>query len=200
MFSLYFFYMSGFDRLRDASIAITKKKLSELSEDFLIINVVKTFDEVSRCVRLFRLRLDEWSLYYSYKKDSIKNLVSFSKQIRSLIGFEKKLDAHLLSLMGKRCPHLTSAASHVVGARLIGAAGSLEKLARMPSSKIQVLGAEKALFRHLKTGSKPPKYGLIYFHKSVVDSSDKGKAARKLASKIAIAARQDFYGGKVRKI
>lgn len=95
--------------------------------------------------------------------------------------------------MRKRCPHLTSVAGHVVGARLISAAGSLEKLSRMPSSKIQVLGAEKALFRHLKTGSNPPKYGMIYFHDSVVNAEDKGRAARHLAGKIAIASRQDFY-------
>lgn len=181
--------MARFKDLRDVNISATKEKLSHLSDDFLIINVVRSLDEVSRAVRVLGLRLREWSLY---GKD--KNLDGFAKQVKSLTALQENLDSHLLSLMKKRCPHLTSASSHVIGARLVAAAGSLEKLARMPSSKIQVLGAEKALFRHLRTGSNPPKFGIIFFHESVFNSADKGKAARHLASKIAIAARQDFYG------
>ncbi len=181
--------MDDFRKLRDASISETKKKLLNLSDDFLIIKVVKSVDEVSRVVRILKLRLDDWGMF---KKDAC--FVAFAKQVRSLEVLHKKLDSHLLSLVKKRCPHLVSVSSHIIAARLIAAAGSLEKLACMPSSKIQVLGAEKALFRHLKTGSKPPKYGIIFFHDSVLNSSDKGKAARRLASKIAIAARQDFFG------
>ncbi|MEM4245186.1 MAG: hypothetical protein QW404_03185 [Candidatus Nanoarchaeia archaeon] len=179
-----------FAKLRAANISETKEKLSNLSEDFLIIKVVKSVDEVSRVVRVLKLRLDDWSLFYN--KDA--HLSAFAREVKSLEALNKKLDSYLLSLTKKRCPHLTSVASHLIAARLIAAAGSLEKLAMMPSSKIQVLGAEKALFRHLKTGSKPPKYGIIFSHDSVVNSSNKGKAARHLASKIAIAARQDFFG------
>jgi nucleolar protein 56 len=82
-----------------------------------------------------------------------------------------------------------------VGARIIAKAGSLSKLAVLPASTIQVLGAEKALFRALKTGARPPKHGLL-FQNPFVHSAPKwqrGKIARAVASKVAIAARIDFY-------
>jgi len=84
----------------------------------------------------------------------------------------------------------------MLGARLISIAGSLERLARLPSSTIQILGAEKALFRHLRSGAKPPKHGVILQHPIVSGAKNKGRAARKLASKTAIAAKMDFYGNR----
>jgi len=79
-------------------------------------------------------------------------------------------------------------------------AGSLKKLARMSSSTIQLLGAEKALFRHLKNKKrvKPPKYGLIFFDKRVQNAPkhDAGKIARTIASKIMMAAKIDYYSGR----
>ena len=85
----------------------------------------------------------------------------------------------------------------ILGARLISLAGSIEKLARFPSSTIQVLGAEKALFRALKTGARPPKHGVIFQHTLIHSAPwwQRGKIARVLAGKIAIAARIDMYGG-----
>jgi nucleolar protein 56 len=185
--------MAGFRELRDIHLSDTKEKLSRLPDDFLIVNVVRSLDEVSRVIKILDLRFKEWSVYYSRSEGVDRVLDDFGRELKSWGLFHKKLNSYLLSLMKKRCPHLVSVSGHVVGARLIAAAGSLEKLSRMPSSKIQVLGAEKALFRHLKTGSKPPKYGIIFLHGSVVNAVDKGRAARKLSSKIAIAARQDFY-------
>ena len=80
---------------------------------------------------------------------------------------------------------------------MIAIAGGLLNLAKMPSSKIQVLGAEKALFRAIKTGSRPPKHGLIFQHAAIHGSPRKlrGKASRALAGKIAIAARIDAFSG-----
>ena len=82
--------------------------------------------------------------------------------------------------------------------RLVSFAGSLAKLARLPSSTIQLLGAEKALFRHMSDGSLPPKHGILYQHPSVkrAHNRKKGKVTRSLASKVAIAAKIDFYRGK----
>ena len=79
--------------------------------------------------------------------------------------------------------------------RLVSCAGSLAKLARLPSSTIQLLGAEKALFRHMSDGSLPPKHGILYQHPSVKSSQrkNKGKVTRSLASKVAIAAKIDYY-------
>lgn len=92
-------------------------------------------------------------------------------------------------------PNLNHLAGSQIGARLISYAGGLEKLANMPSSTIQLLGAEKALFKHLKDGSKPPKHGIIFQHALVHKApyALRGKIARTFASKISIAARADFY-------
>jgi nucleolar protein 56 len=86
----------------------------------------------------------------------------------------------------------------LIGAKLLEKAKSLKHLAMMPSSTIQLLGAETALFRHLRNKSiRPPKHGLIISHSFVMDAKrqDKGAAARKLAAKISIAARVDYFKG-----
>ena len=83
-----------------------------------------------------------------------------------------------------------------LAARLVVKAKGLDKLAKMPASKVQVLGAEKALFRHLRTGEKSPKHGLIFSHPSVKQAENRGKAARKLALEIVKAARMDFFGNR----
>jgi len=93
-------------------------------------------------------------------------------------------------------PNLTALVGELVGARLIAHAGSLLNLAKQPSSTVQILGAEKALFRAMKTKHDTPKYGLIY-HASLVGQSgpkNKGKVSRMLAAKAALAIRVDALG------
>ena len=92
-------------------------------------------------------------------------------------------------------PNLSSLVGPVLSARLMSVVGGLDELSRLPSSTIQVLGAEKALFRHLRTGAKPPKHGLIFQHPLVNRAPRKlrGKISRSLASKIAILSRVDCY-------
>jgi nucleolar protein 56 len=92
-------------------------------------------------------------------------------------------------------PNIKNILTATIGARLIAKAGSLSKLAQMPSSTIQIIGAEKALFRALKTGTRPPKHGLLFQHPSVhaAPKWQRGKIARALSSKIAIAVRIDVY-------
>ena len=106
---------------------------------------------------------------------------------------KEKVEKHLSNLMEDVAPTLTKVAGERLGAMLIDKAGSLKNLASMTSSKIQVMGAEKALFKHMKTGSKAPKHGLIFLHESVQKDKNKGKAARKLSSEISKAARIDFF-------
>ena len=123
----------------------------------------------------------------------MKFIESLKKDSEELTHKIKQTDKYLLKLMKSFAPNLTKVAGHVIGATLIDKAGSLKKLASMPSSKIQILGAEKSLFKHMKTGSKAPKHGLIFQHKSIQNSKDKGKASRKLSSEISKAARIDFF-------
>ena len=85
----------------------------------------------------------------------------------------------------------------MLGARLISLAGSLEKLAEFPSSTIQVIGASKALFKHLRARAPSPKHGIIYSH-PLINTAPwwvRGKIARAVAAKLSLAARIDFYSG-----
>ena len=107
------------------------------------------------------------------------------------------LEKYLDEVMQEIAPNLRGLIGPMIGARLIALAGGLEKLARLPASTIQVLGAEQALFRALKTGAKPPKHGVIFQYTSIHSAPwwQRGKIARILAGKIAIAARIDLFSG-----
>lgn len=111
--------------------------------------------------------------------------------------FRSELTEYLEMKMETEAPSLTTLVGPKLGAELIAQAGSLKKLALMPSSTIQLLGAEKSLFRHLKKGTPPPKHGHILQHPYVHRSppGTRGKAARLLANKVAIAARVDYFKG-----
>jgi nucleolar protein 56 len=102
--------------------------------------------------------------------------------------------------MNQAAPNILALAGPLLGARLIALAGGIKKMALMPSSTIQLLGAEKALFRSLRTSSPPPKHGIIFQHPFLQKAKywQRGKVARALAGKLAIAARIDTFGsGKV---
>jgi nucleolar protein 56 len=110
-----------------------------------------------------------------------------------------KMLRHVERNMGKLCPNLTAMAGAGIGARLIAKAGSLKRMSDMPASTVQVLGAEKALFRALKTGGRPPKHGIIFQHPAIHAAPlwQRGKIARLLGAKLVLAARVDFYTGKL---
>lgn len=110
---------------------------------------------------------------------------------------QEQMGQAIEKLMEELAPNLNQVVGPQLGARLINQAGGLERLARMPASALQLLGAETALFRHLRSGAKPPKHGLIYQHPLVHQSPPKirGKAARLLAAKGALAAKLDFFKG-----
>ena len=121
---------------------------------------------------------------------------SIAKQILDFHSLRKKLEEHIESEMYGIAPNLSTILGAAVGARILGRAGSLKRLASLPASTIQVLGAEKALFRSLKTGSQPPKHGLLFQHAMVHTAPrwQRGKIARAVAAKAVIAARVDMYG------
>lgn len=117
-------------------------------------------------------------------------------QVLSLAEYRAQLYDYLKSRMNTVAPNLTALVGELVGARLISHGGSLLNLSKQPGSTIQILGAEKALFRALKTKHATPKYGLIY-HASVVGQAapkHKGKISRSLAAKAALSIRCDALG------
>uniref|UniRef100_A0A0D9ZGE6 Nucleolar protein 56 n=1 Tax=Oryza glumipatula TaxID=40148 RepID=A0A0D9ZGE6_9ORYZ len=126
------------------------------------------------------------------------NVQQFAQRVMNLSEYIKNLYEYLVTKMNDIAPNLTSLIGEIVGARLISHAGSLSNLAKCPASTLQILGAEKALFRALKTRGNTPKYGLI-FHSSFIgraSTKNKGRMARYLANKCSIASRIDCYSGK----
>ena len=125
--------------------------------------------------------------------DDIDNIQALAEQVVSFTEYRAQLSNYLTARMAAIAPNLTALVGDLVGARLIAHAGSLMNLAKSPASTIQILGAEKALFRALKTKHDTPKYGLIY-HASLIGQAtgkNKGKIARMLATKTAIGLRVD---------
>ena len=124
--------------------------------------------------------------------DSIRE---YGKGIQALMEEEKRIESYLDGLMKEVAPNLSAVAGPKLGAKLISHAGSLEKLAMLPSSTIQIMGAEKALFKHIKEGKRPPKHGLIFQHNLISGAKldQRGKLARAVAEKISIAAREDYF-------
>ncbi|KDP35364.1 hypothetical protein JCGZ_10348 [Jatropha curcas] len=124
------------------------------------------------------------------------NIRELCDQVLSLSEYRAQLYDYLKSRMNTIAPNLTALVGELVGARLIAHGGSLLNLAKQPGSTVQILGAEKALFRALKTKHATPKYGLL-FHASLVgqaSSKMKGKISRSLAAKAALAIRYDALG------
>ncbi|MGQ9513617.1 MAG: C/D box methylation guide ribonucleoprotein complex aNOP56 subunit [Thermoproteota archaeon] len=128
---------------------------------------------------------------------SLPHIRALAETISILSKRGEEMANFLEEIMELEAPNVKALVGATIGARLVAQAGGLLNLAKMPSSKIQVLGAEKALFRAMKMGSKPPKHGTIFQHASIHGSPRKlrGKAARALAGKIAIAARIDAFSG-----
>lgn len=124
-------------------------------------------------------------------------LRSFCKLMSDLYKFRENSEAYVEEVMKQVAPNMTTIVGASLSARLISIAGSLENLAKMPASTLQVLGAEKALFRSLKTGAPPPKHGVIFQHTAIHQSPrwQRGKIARALSGKLSIAARIDSFGG-----
>jgi nucleolar protein 56 len=120
------------------------------------------------------------------------------KNVISLYQLRQTLENYLDKAMEEVAPNTKAIVGSLLGARLIALAGGLTNLGRRPASTIQVLGAEKALFRSLKTGTRPPKHGIIFQHTYLHEAKKwhRGKIARALAGKLAIAARVDSFGGR----
>ncbi len=129
----------------------------------------------------------------------LSNVDMFTGRLVSLAKYRQQLHDYLHSKMRIVAPNLAALIGDSVGARLISHAGSLTNLAKCPASTVQILGAEKALFRALKTKGNTPKYGLI-FHSTFIGragAKNKGRISRYLANKCSIASRIDSFSEKV---
>jgi nucleolar protein 56 len=144
------------------------------------------------------VRVAETSMGADLKKEDLQQIQCVCDNALKLYDARRSLEKYLDSVMEQVVPNVRALTGSLLGARLIALAGGLENLAKKPASTIQVLGAEKALFRSLKTGAPPPKHGVIFQHPVIREAKrwQKGKLSRALAGKIAIAVRTDFFSGK----
>jgi nucleolar protein 56 len=137
------------------------------------------------------------SMGANISEPDLEQIQALAKDILKFYDLRKSMEDYVDKTMEETAPNVRAVAGALLGARLIALAGSLRNLAMRPASTIQVLGAEKALFRSLKTGARPPKHGLIFQHTLLHDAKrwQRGKIARVIAGKLAIAARADAFGG-----
>jgi nucleolar protein 56 len=135
------------------------------------------------------------SMGADFGEEEIKTVQTIAARILEFYKLRDNLSEQLEKILKEVAPNFTELAGPMLSAKLIAKAGGLERLAKMPSSAIQLMGAEKSLFRFLHGKGKSPRFGLIYNHPFVLNAPEKfkGKVARIIASKLSIAAKLDFY-------
>lgn len=204
-----------YDRLHDATVAATRAAAIELerADDRQLIHAIRAMDDCRRTANELAERLTEWArtvdndggagIEYARRIRAGETAVE-DEAVRSLAARVVDLDEEAVALERRIdrlaptvAPNLSALAGPVLAARLVSLAGGLESLAKQPSGTVQVLGAEDALFAHLRGQAPSPKHGVIYTHEAVRTTSpaNRGSAARALAGKLAIAARIDHYSG-----
>ncbi|MHA1917205.1 MAG: hypothetical protein ACTSUV_02700 [Candidatus Ranarchaeia archaeon] len=180
------------DHLQLARI-ISKFKSKESITSEKLVEELKLPESKSKKIA----KLAKGSVGATLDEVNVAPIIELADTIIALFREQKNTEDYLEKSMKQIAPNITRLIGPQISARLISHAGSLEKLARMPSSTLQILGAEKALFRSKKTGSRPPKHGIIYqvIHVHGAKRWQRGKISRIVAGKLSIAARIDAYSG-----
>lgn len=197
-------------RLREIAFGLVRRQLKDITTaEQDLLQAVEALDDMNQAVNLLDERLYEWSrlrrqeivhgrdLAEALSDDEITG--ELARAVLRLRDARAAMDKEVGAAAECISPNLSLLAGSVLAARLISRAGSLRRLSEMPSSTLQVMGAEKALFKHLKGSAPSPKHGIIYRHPAVIGAQKRlrGKIARALAGKLAIAARLDYNGAEV---
>jgi nucleolar protein 56 len=132
-----------------------------------------------------------------FSEADVSAVQSIAMTLSEIYAAQKKIEDYIELQMKETAPNVTALAGSLLGARLIKLCNGLKRMATLPASTIQILGAEEAFFRFLKTGKKPPKHGVIFQHPEIRNAKRelRGKLSRTLASKISIASKLDAYKG-----
>jgi len=213
----------GYDRglLREVSLILTERRIEKEHgrRERRISQAIYSIDDLLKTINILNERIYEWYSYFSDGKAKRKNLADFitnkweiagkgeldneeeqslksvAEAIVKLRDAHEKAERYVKDAMISMAPNLSKLIGEAIAARLVASAGGLDRLATMPSGTIQVLGAEKALFRHIKEGTPPPKHGILFQHELINKAPKKyrGRIARIMAAKVAIAARADVF-------
>ena len=205
--------------LHDVTMTATREAVQEReqSDDQQLKHSVRAMDDCLRVANELAERVAEWAgstretvgTGVDYARELAAEgddgddggerepVVALARRVRDVDDEADALRRHVERTAPEVAPNLAAMAGPVLAARLIALAGGLEALARKPAGTVQVLGAEEALFAHLRGRAPSPKHGVIYAHEAVRGTrpDDRGSAARALAGKLAIAARVDHYSG-----
>lgn len=208
-----------YETLHDAAVRAAREAASERerADDQQLVHAVRAMDDATEQANELAERVAEWagSRYpdagtgVDYARELAERdpesptgerLVSLAARTADLADEADRLRAFIERETPEVAPNLASMAGPALAARLISLAGGLEPLARKPAGTVQVLGAEDALFAHLRGRASSPKHGAIFTHEYVRGTrpDERGSAARALAGKLAIAARVDHYSGERR--
>jgi nucleolar protein 56 len=205
-----------YDRLHEVTVAAAREAVRERerADDQQLIHAVRAMDDCRRQANELAERVAEWAgsryddagtgVAYARKLAVRDPADPVDREVVALAGRVADLDDRADGLREavertapEVAPNLAALAGPVLAARLVSLAGGLETLAKQPSGTVQVLGAEDALFAHLRGEATSPKHGVIYTHEYVRNTrpDERGSAARALAGKLSIAARIDHYSG-----
>jgi nucleolar protein 56 len=208
-----------YERLHEATLHATKQAVRERerADDQQLKHAIRAMDDTARTANELAERVEEWagSLFDDVGSglsgareiadrepaDATEaRVVSLAARVSALDDERQGLRAYVETNAPAVAPNLAEMAGPVLAARLVALAGGLESLAKMPAGTVQVLGAEDALFAHLRGHASSPKHGVIFTHEFVRGTrrADRGSAARALAAKLALAARADHYAGERR--
>ncbi len=143
------------------------------------------------------LGIDIESIGADMDDEDMRAIMDLADTLDRLYEDEDRTEAYIQGIVEETCPNMCSMLGGPLAARMVSLAGGLERLASLPSSTVQLLGAEKAMFRSMRTGKRGPKHGIIYQHPDVHRAPywQRGKIARALAGKVLIAAKIDQYHG-----
>jgi len=205
-----------YDALHGATVHTAREAAAERerSDDQQLIHSIRAMDDADRTANELAERVAEWAgsrfeaaepgiegartvAERDPREPADERLIDLAARVVALDEEAIRLRAFVERVAGDVAPNLAALAGPVLAARLIALAGGLKPLARKPSGTLQVLGAEEALFAHLRGQAPSPKHGIIYTHEYVRGTSreHRGSAARALAGKLTIAARVDYYSG-----
>jgi len=195
--------------LRSVALDLVKRKLrASAGAEAELLQTVEALDDLNEAINALEERLFEWSRLTDERRLRGRALAEhlaeeegpvgeLARSILVLTETKRSIQKSLETATAQIAPNLSDLAGPILAARIISRAGGLKRLSEMPASAIQVMGAEKALFKHLRGKAPSPKHGMIYRHPAVMGTTRafRGRAARALAAKLAIAARIDRYSG-----
>lgn len=209
------------EAVRRATIHMAEEGISVASQekDVELLQMVRTLDEMDTVINLLTERLVDWyaSITPSFSR-KYRGSGAGAAKLLPMIGKRgtepmKKVAKEILSMSAARTnlmkevsrkavtviPNMSALVGGLVATRLMARAGGLAAVAKMPGSSIQVIGAEGALFSHIRTGTPSPKHGIVFQHRRVHNAPRevRGAVARALAAKFAIAARLDYFRGEL---